>query len=77
MFRANGLVNINLINSVNRDFFVFYCLFAYSFLFFVCSFCLFDRVSLCSLCCSRTLFLDQTGLNLTEILLVLPPQFWD
>jgi hypothetical protein len=36
-----------------------------------------DRVSLCSLGCLRTHFVDQAGLRFTEIHLPLPPSCWD
>ena len=48
-----------------------FCLFA---------FCLFDfqdRVSLCSAGYPFTVYVDQVGLELTEILLSLPPEYWD
>jgi hypothetical protein len=37
----------------------------------------FDRVSLCSLGCPETHFVDPAGLKLTEICLPLPPKCWD
>jgi hypothetical protein len=36
-----------------------------------------DRVSLCSPGCPGTHFVDQTGLELIEIHLSLPPECWD
>jgi hypothetical protein len=45
---------------------------------FICEICnLFDRVSLCSPCPRACYVADQTGLELTEILLPLPPECWD
>jgi hypothetical protein len=36
-----------------------------------------DRISLCSLGCPGSSFIDQAGLELTEIHLPLPPECWD
>ena len=36
-----------------------------------------DRFSLCSLGCPETLCVDQAGLELKEIHLPLPPEYWD
>ena len=52
------------------------CLFSFFFFFIFC-FCFWDRVSLCSFGCPGTCYVDQAGLELTELNLPLHPKCWE
>ena len=54
--------------------FYYYCVVLFV---FICLFVFQYRVSLYRLGCPGTCSADQTGLELTEIYLALPPEFWD